>query len=90
MIKAGTAEGKIQVVTPLIALRKVEIVRLGSELGAPFDLTWSCYSREDKACGVCSSCVLRRRAFAEAKTQTDSLFTTGAFAKSGRALNLRI
>ena len=68
VIKAGTREGKIQVVTPLINLRKAEIVRLGSELGAPFELTWSCYSREDKACGVCESCVLRQRAFAEGQT----------------------
>ena len=67
VVKAGTREGKIEVVTPLIALRKVEIVKLGLELGAPFDLTWSCYSREDKACGVCESCVLRQRAFEDAE-----------------------
>jgi 7-cyano-7-deazaguanine synthase len=63
VVKAGTKDGSIQVVTPLIAMRKVEIVRLGLELNAPFDLTWSCYSREDQACGVCDSCVLRLRAF---------------------------
>ena len=66
VVQAGTKEGAIEVVTPLIALRKHEIVRLGLELGAPFDLTWSCYSREDRACGVCDSCVLRLRAFREA------------------------
>ncbi len=66
VIKAGTKEGKIAIVTPLIALRKSEIVSLGLELGAPFDLTWSCYSREDNACGVCDSCVLRLRAFRQA------------------------
>jgi len=65
-VRTGTKEGKIRVETPLIALRKAEIVRLGLELGAPFDLTWSCYSREDRACGVCDSCVLRMRAFAAA------------------------
>src|SRR6185312_5860275 len=66
VIAAGTKEGGIEIVTPLIALRKAEIIQLGLELGAPFDLTWSCYSREDRACGVCDSCVLRLRAFQEA------------------------
>jgi 7-cyano-7-deazaguanine synthase len=63
VVKAGTKEGRIEIVTPLIAMRKAEIVRLGLELGAPFDLTWSCYSREDRACGICDSCALRLRAF---------------------------
>jgi 7-cyano-7-deazaguanine synthase len=66
VIKTGTKEGTIEIATPLIRLRKAEIVRLGLELGAPFDLTWSCYSRQDQACGVCDSCVLRLRAFAAA------------------------
>jgi 7-cyano-7-deazaguanine synthase len=66
VVKAGTKEGANQIVTPLIAMRKAEIVTLGLELGAPFDLTWSCYQREDRACGVCDSCVLRLRAFDEA------------------------
>jgi len=63
VVRTGTKEGRIEVATPLIAMRKAEIVRLGLELGAPFDLTWSCYSREDRACGSCDSCVLRLRAF---------------------------
>jgi 7-cyano-7-deazaguanine synthase len=67
VIKAGTKEGTIEILTPLIHLRKSEIVRLGLELGAPFDLTWSCYSRQDEACGVCDSCILRLRAFAAAQ-----------------------
>jgi len=66
VVKAGTREGRIEILTPLIHLRKHEIVTLGLELGAPFDLTWSCYSREDRACGVCDSCVLRLRAFRQA------------------------
>jgi 7-cyano-7-deazaguanine synthase len=66
VVRAGTKEGRIEIVTPLIGMRKAEIVRLGLELGAPFDLTWSCYSREDRGCGVCDSCVLRLRAFEQA------------------------
>jgi 7-cyano-7-deazaguanine synthase len=66
VVKAGTREGNIEVVTPLIAMRKAGIVRLGLELDAPFDLTWSCYQREDRACGVCDSCALRLRAFQDA------------------------
>jgi 7-cyano-7-deazaguanine synthase len=65
-IRTGTKEGKIRIETPVIGLRKAEIVTLGLELGAPFDLTWSCYSRDDSACGACDSCVLRLRAFAAA------------------------
>ena len=66
LIKMGTKEGDIRVVTPLIAMRKSEIVRLGVELGAPFHVSWSCYSGETDACSVCESCVLRLRAFREA------------------------
>ncbi len=64
VIRAGTREGTIRIVTPLIAMRKAEIVRLGAELGAPFELTWSCYSGHSRACGKCDSCILRLRAFA--------------------------
>ncbi len=66
LIRMGTKDGDIRVVTPLIAMRKSEIVRLGVELGAPFHVSWSCYSGETEACGVCESCVLRLRAFREA------------------------
>lgn len=67
LVRAGTRpETQIGIVTPVIELRKSEIVRRGIELGAPLHLTWSCYQFEDAACGVCDSCRLRLRAFAEA------------------------
>ena len=84
VIRAGTKEGNIEVVTPLIALRKHEIVRLGLELGAPFDLTWSCYSREDRACGVCDSCMLRLRAFQEAGARDPISYVEAATVASPR------
>jgi len=75
VVKAGTKDGTIEVVTPLIAMKKGEIVTLGLELGAPFDLTWSCYQREDRACGVCDSCVLRLRAFQAAGAEDPLPYT---------------
>jgi 7-cyano-7-deazaguanine synthase len=67
LVRVGTRpETKIDIATPVIALRKSEIVRRGVELGAPLDRTWSCYQFDDEACGSCDSCRLRLRAFADA------------------------
>lgn len=67
VIAVGTKpETQLEIVTPVIHLRKSEIVRRGVELKAPLELTWSCYQAEDVACGVCDSCALRLRAFEEA------------------------
>ena len=67
LIRQGTRpETQIEIVTPVIAMKKNEIIRRGVELGAPLDKTWSCYQFEDEACGMCDSCRLRLRAFAEA------------------------
>src|SRR5438105_2843463 len=85
VIRAGTREGRIEITTPLIGMRKAEIVRLGLELGAPFDLTWSCYSRQDRACGVCESCVLRLRAFQAAGVPDPISYAVPVSAASSRA-----
>src|SRR5215469_12506311 len=67
LIRVGTRpETQIEIVTPVITLKKNEIIRRGMELGAPLHLTWSCYQNEDVGCGVCDSCLLRLKAFAEA------------------------
>ncbi len=67
LVGVGTRpETKIEIATPVITLKKSEIIRRGIELGAPLKLTWSCYQNEDRACGACDSCLLRLAAFAEA------------------------
>jgi len=66
-IETGTKpETSIKIVTPIIDLRKKDIILQGLELKAPFELSWSCYQNTEKACGKCDSCVLRLRAFEEA------------------------
>jgi 7-cyano-7-deazaguanine synthase len=67
VIREGTRpETHIEIVTPVIAMRKSEIIRRGFELAAPLDRTWSCYQFEDEACGACDSCRLRLQAFDQA------------------------
>jgi 7-cyano-7-deazaguanine synthase len=67
LVREGTRpETQIEIVTPVIGLRKREIIQRGIELGAPLDRTWSCYQFDDEACGSCDSCRLRLKAFMEA------------------------
>jgi 7-cyano-7-deazaguanine synthase len=58
----------IRIRTPLIELSKADIVRLGRELGVPFELTHSCYdpAPSGRPCGACDSCLLRAKGFREA------------------------
>ena len=66
-IDIGTKpETRIEIRTPVIAMKKWEIVLRGKQLGAPFELTWSCYQESERACGNCDSCALRLRAFRQA------------------------
>ncbi len=68
--RLGTKEGvegrPITIEAPLIDLTKAEIIKKGTALGVPYELTWSCYSGGEKACGHCDSCRLRLKGFAEA------------------------
>lgn len=69
VFRLGTKQGRsgkpILIKTPLINLKKTEIIQLGNRLEVPWELTWSCYAGEEVACGVCDSCRLRLAAFAE-------------------------
>lgn len=62
-IKIGTY-GKIKVVAPFLGKTKADIVKIGTELGVPYELTWSCYERGDVPCGKCATCLDRAKAFA--------------------------
>ncbi len=66
-INLGTKpETHLKISTPIINFTKADVVRKGTELGVPFEYTWSCYASNDKACGKCDSCILRLKGFAEA------------------------
>ncbi len=66
-INSGTKpETNIEIKTPLIHLKKEDIVKKALEVGVPLKYTWSCYKNEDIACGVCDSCRLRLKGFEKA------------------------
>ena len=69
VFRLGTKQGRegkaINIITPLIELKKTEIIQLGNQLGVPWEQTWSCYAGGENACGVCDSCRLRLAAFEE-------------------------
>jgi 7-cyano-7-deazaguanine synthase len=66
-INLGTKpETHIKIITPIINDTKKDIITKGNKLNVPFDLTWSCYSDDAEACGVCDSCALRLRGFLSA------------------------
>ena len=72
--KIGTQYGcAIRIATPLIDKSKADIVRLGISLGAPLELSWSCYGAGPKPCGACDSCLLRAKGFAEAGVEDPAL-----------------
>lgn len=69
-INKGTKECySVEICTPLLKMKKVDIVKKSLELGVPLELTWSCYEGEDEACGECDSCLLRLRGFREAQKE---------------------
>ncbi|MDD5259570.1 MAG: 7-cyano-7-deazaguanine synthase QueC [bacterium] len=65
--KAGIEGKKIKILTPLLHKTKAQIIKLGTKLKVPYQLTWSCYRGGAKPCVICDSCILRAKGFREAK-----------------------
>ena len=64
----GLADWKdLNLYRPFVDLTKADLVKLGEELGAPLDMTWSCYAGREYHCGKCGTCVERKEAFELAK-----------------------
>ena len=85
LIELGTGpETHISLQTPLIHLDKAGIIRLGLQLEAPLELTWSCYQNENLACGRCSSCRLRLKGFAEVGVRDPIPYEAGDIHSEGK------
>ena len=77
LMEEGTRpETHISLKTPIITMKKSEIIKKGLELKAPLHLTWSCYQKSRKACGLCESCMLRLRGFQEAGIEDPIPYST--------------
>jgi 7-cyano-7-deazaguanine synthase len=73
-VKLGNAWDMIQVVAPFVTMSKADVVRFGSKIGVPFDLTHSCYVGEDTHCGKCGTCVERKEAFELAGVEDPTVY----------------
>lgn len=78
LIKIGTKNRDIEIITPVISMKKSDIVKLGMKLKTPFHLTWSCYKNSKYACGKCDSCLRRLNAFKEAGLEDPIKYEKGA------------